>query len=1452
MPQKYDKSFIKAIKNIIGPKEKKETQEEAENSVLKCAVQIFSKMNTPHIIFDSEQKILYINPAFLSLIGAKETPVSVNDLLSSKDQKTFAKKTAEVFSFEEPSAFSLTVTFGGSVWQTEADAAFLTSRGGVKYAVLCVRDNTENAERKKQEDQILRDKNLLQSILDYAPFGIYTRGAKGGATFWNKKTTEMLEDTDETLMTPGAHRNQTKEEIQNYIAREEEILREGKVAVYPQESYTTREGHKVMLHLTKVPIPATGSNSACVLTIAQDITERYLQEQETAKTQKLLQTIIDNAPVAIYARDYEGQVIFRNKRSIEIHGPYDGEQNETSEQKEFYKKRDKALFTTGKLLDLPEEEYTVEGKKRIMHYIKVPVFDADKKPLLVVTIGEEVTQTREKEREIVRSQNFLQKVIDKLPLALFAKKYSGEYILWNKKCEDVFGKEAQAVIGKTHHLDNINPEQEEFIRLQDQKVFDGGREVDIPQELISTAAEGAKIMHTVKTPLFNDDGTPNCLLGISEDITAKTKMERQVYETKTKYSLLIENSREGILIVEQGNISFANQTFLSALGYEEEEIKKKTFLSICAAESQAQAKEFYEKVLNGSASHDFALIKMRNKNAEEIVEFEISSAVSKYLGKKILILFLRNITKERAQAQAVKTKEDKFREVFETANKPFVLLQNNGYIYDMNRAARDLLGFTAEDKGFYGSLYVKPGLPLKALKALDGLKSSLFDAVVDFDKLGAKFPRIIKRGVLNLTVMMTPVNRRHLPSGKLSADFLLELALKPEDGPLPEEAKTLSPDILFYQDAVLLCSREGIILKANAEAANLLGTESSDSLKGKDITVFFSENDKPSLKSDIAEVYSQSMVKSRSYYIKIKTALIPVEASAVLAKNNNFLLSLRNNAAKKQLIDTLRERSEYLQAMAHVVDGALFECDIQNGEFSAFDKVNAEACRMSGLSGRELHTLSLSDILDPAKKEKNKVQIYLSSKIEQLKKEGTISFEARVSFYEKTVTALIRISSFSLLGRSRAIIIMRDLSKERVLESELNQKMKELNGIREGMNGLYLKVNGKGVIEEYQTNDMTFNIAVFPSDFLGKSPYKYLSKEMADSVLESLRRAIETNTPVHTNFSMQYGTEHRFYEAFISPLAEEGKAAVLVNGIENKRGLENRVRDLYAISARREGGFVRTMNDILEFGKQIFSAQVGAVCHFKGPDSQNIIVNYATANALDIIKGVVVPVGDCLAPILKGEVCSYESTKELVCQNCLHRKFDVSSLIAAPLMINGAVEGLICFMTMGKGKMLISQEDRNFISFIGSLLSSALEVRQAKKAVDNSLAAIRKMISTLDSPAMITDNQLRIKNINDVMRHLCGVFDMYEVEDRNIFAKFSFDSGKVEKEFKQAYATSKGGVFDFNFEIILSNRHTLELAWHIVELRDGHGRVKGFLFVSESIKDLVQVRSLINGPSRHI
>lgn len=1311
--------------------------------------------------------------------------------------------------------------------------------------------------RRKQEESVLRDKNLLQSILDYAPMALYTRGAKGGLTFWNKKTMDIFEDTEETVGAKGVHKNQKKEDAESYQTREEEIIREGKVVIYPQEAYTTREGNNIMLHLIKVPIPAKGNEPACVLTIAQDITERYIQEQETFKTQNVLQTIFNNAPVAIYARDNHGDMLFRNRKTLEIHGCSEEDSlKETPEQKDFYIKREKSILKGGKLLDLQEEEYLgPDGKKRVIHAIKVPVYDTDGKPLMVVTIGEDVTQSREKEREILRSKNFLQEVIDNLPVALFAKKYTGEYLLWNKKSEELFAKKAEEVIGKMHHNDEINPEQEEFIRMQDQKVFDVGHELDIPQELISTQKEGIKIMHTVKTPLFFEDGTPNCLLGISEDITAKTKMEKQVYESKTKYSLLVENSREGILIIEQGKISFANKTFLTALGYLEEDVQDKTFEELAAKENAEIAKEFYDKVIAGTAARDFAVVKMQNKNKDEVFEFEASAAVSKYLGKKILIMFLRNITNERHIEQNVKTKDDKFRQVFENSDKPFVILQHNGYIYEMNRAARDIFGFDKEDKALYCSIYIKPGLPLSARKAIAALDSAMFEGEVNFDKLKETLPGIVKDGKLDLLVNMIPVNERELANGKVAADYLVELKLKGASENIQGEAQNsiLGGDILAYQDAVLLCSREGIVLKCNMQAEHLLNL-SLNKIQGRLLSLFFSQNDALLMEADINELYSQGLIKSRNYNLKKEGSFLPVEATAIVAKNNNFLISFRNNSARKQLLDLLNERSNYAEALSTVFDSALLECDIEDGVFSQFTHVNNSASSIIGLSRAKLMSLSLSDLLtDPERKEHKTVLNYLAAKAEQLKKDKTISFEAKLQLPEKTLFVTVRISRFETESGEKAVITLRDSSQEKFLKTELACKSNELAGIKDVLPGLYLVVDAKGVIQEYRTTDMRYNISVFPSDFLGKSPYEYLSKENADSLISCIQEALETDIPVHTSFSMQYGEDHRFYEASVARIKGEKNAVALVNRVDRRKGLENRIHDLYAFSSNRDADFVDNMNDILEFGKQIFGADVGLICRFSGRRKEKILINYATKNEFNILKGTETPVEECFESVLSGDIFACNDTSEdLGCKKCLHVLKNVSSIISAPLYLDGRVEGAISFLTVAPNKMMINDEDKNFMGFIGGLMGMALEIRQAKKAVDNGISTLKHIIGSIDLPAVILDKSLSIKNINDVMKNICGIYDIVEVEDRNFFNKIALDPIKAEGDFRSAFKTSRGGVFDIMFDIVISDGRPLSLLWHAVEVKDGKGIVRGFLLISESVKDMAAVKGLLRGPMSHI
>ena len=566
-------SFSKVIKSLFTTNKSDMPNNEGGAIMLKLfehlPAVVYARDNENNLLVASEQA-----KEVLGLVKSKSKSVMSKEYIK-KDEELDKSVLAREKSFEE------NITYINSENRTRVATIKkipLTVEGKKPSVVLTFL--VDNTDTNSKETEMLNTKDLLKSILDNAPMAIYTRGASGGLTFWNKKTMEMFEDDEETVARPGAHPMQDKNQAASYQTREEEILQEGKVVIYPQEPYTTRNGHKLMLHITKIPIPASENTAECVLTIAQDITERYMQEQENAKNQNLIQTILNNAPLAIYARDNEGNMIFRNKKSSEIHGYQLGElPNETKEQIEFYKQREQSIFKGKKPVVLGEEEYTGnDGKTRILRAVKAPIFDQQNNPLMVVTISEDVTEKHKQELEILHAKNFLNDIIDNLPVALYAKDYDGKYILWNKKSEEVFGKTAKEVLGQTHYNDSLNPEQKEFIQMQDKKVFDMRKELDIPQELISTQNDGIKIMHTVKMPLFYEDGTPHCLLAICEDITLKTKMEKQVYEAKTQYSLLVENCREGIVIIEQGKISFANKTFLSALNYTEQDLENKNFI----------------------------------------------------------------------------------------------------------------------------------------------------------------------------------------------------------------------------------------------------------------------------------------------------------------------------------------------------------------------------------------------------------------------------------------------------------------------------------------------------------------------------------------------------------------------------------------------------------------------------------------------------------------------------------------------------------------------------------------------------------------------------------------------------------------------------------------------------------------------------------------------------------
>lgn len=175
------------------------------------------------------------------------------------------------------------------------------------------------------------------------------------------------------------------------------------------------------------------------------------------------------------------------------------------------------------------------------------------------------------------------------------------------------------------------------------------------------------------------------------------KAKELLQYNELKYRNLVESANEAILVAQNGIFRYANPKAEELFGYSHKEIASKPLSTFVHKNDREMVMQRHEKRSNNESLPEVYSFRIVNKDGETIW-IELKVKLFTWKNQPATLCFMTDIRK-RKQA------EEKYNRVLESRFEGFVLLDNNRFIIEVNKALSKISGYNRDD--FIGHLIDK-------------------------------------------------------------------------------------------------------------------------------------------------------------------------------------------------------------------------------------------------------------------------------------------------------------------------------------------------------------------------------------------------------------------------------------------------------------------------------------------------------------------------------------------------------------------------------------------------------------------------------------------------------------------------------------------------------------------------------------------------------------------------
>ena len=519
----------------------------------------------------------------------------------------------------------------------------------------------EVSERKQAERQLEERTRFLNSLIENMPVGIVAVDSDGIGQMCNPAFEKLFSYRQQDIVGSSLRNLLTTPELRAEVDVNRARLRQNKVTHIVTRRKRADES-LVDVEAYSVPLGGEGSYTGAVL-LYQDITERKRAERELEKQKSFLNSIIAHSPMGMMVIDTNGAVQMCNPAFENFFG---------------YRQQDLLGRQVADLLTPPERRAEMasiikdgrEGKtahnvtqrmRRDGSLLDVEAFSVplreDGDVSGAVILYQDITERRRAERALEERTQFLNSLIENIPVGISVTSADDLIELCNPAFEKLFRYRQQDVLGR-NIIDTLSSGS---LRAEMQSVREQMAEGKLARlETQRKRSDGSLVdVEVTATPIVRGDTHPGNLV-IFQDITERKRAKREIEEQKNFLHSLVDNLPVGVIVAGIDEAAqMCNPAFERLFGYRQHDIIGRSIVELLALPGQLTEEMQATRRMMIAEGKTVHLVVQRKRSDGSLLDVELLAVplVRSGVVSGSLVIYWDVTERKRAEEALLRAKE---------------------------------------------------------------------------------------------------------------------------------------------------------------------------------------------------------------------------------------------------------------------------------------------------------------------------------------------------------------------------------------------------------------------------------------------------------------------------------------------------------------------------------------------------------------------------------------------------------------------------------------------------------------------------------------------------------------------------------------------------------------------------------------------------------------------------